>query len=84
MSKSGPGTRSRARSTTPTTYGADTVRAYLTAALACDEAALGRYGTPIEAIVALCQAKPDRVEAEVARDDLDVQRARAVEGLRSR
>jgi hypothetical protein len=52
-------------------YGADTVRAYLTAALDCDEAALGRYGTPIEAIVALCQAKPDRVEAEAARDDLD-------------
>ncbi|MBE2316430.1 hypothetical protein DVA67_010615 [Solirubrobacter sp. CPCC 204708] len=50
-------------------YGAETIRAYLTAALRCDDAALARFGSPIEELAGLCEA--DGVEAEVARDQLD-------------
>lgn len=62
-------------------YGADTMRAYLTAALACDGEALTRYGARIDEIERLCDAAG--VNAEVARDALDA-RGRALWKLSSR
>jgi hypothetical protein len=56
-------------------YGADTVRAYLTAAIECDNSALVRYGTRIDEVSGLCDT--EEVEAEVARDQLDA-RGRAL------
>ena len=56
-------------------YGADTVRAYLTAAIGCDNAALMQYGTRMDEISGLCDT--EEVEAEVARDQLDA-RGRAL------
>lgn len=61
-------------------YGAATMRAYLTAALACDRAALIRYGSPIDEIESLCDASG--VDAEVAREALDA-RGRALWKLSS-
>lgn len=61
-------------------YGAATMRAYLTAALACDGAALARYGARIDEVEGLCDAAA--VDAEVARDALDA-RGRALWKLSS-
>lgn len=61
-------------------YGAATMRAYLTAALACDGAALTGYGARIDEVEGLCDAAS--VDAEVARGALDA-RGRALWKLSS-